>query len=387
MGGGIPGAGLGRKQRPRRSRVAVPATFRFRHMNGCSGLKMAPAPAGTRENPLNARRTTAGIAIVLAVPASLAACTKAPAKLTCTSAAAVARPVQGSQEHILVKSQSGARATTTAVFQKHSSATAAVTNAHGAVQMAVPVGNEPSTFTVKAVTVVVKGTQKATCSTTFIPAARKVSTPPPVNTPPANNPPAENPPPVSTPVQSAALTGAITPIWEGTPVGAVITKSPRACFNIHPRVGTGCGTFAVSVLISGFSGYGGIPDCTADPLNDFCTSNGGGSPSISGTLRLRWGLVCNPTGVLYDESQTMDLQGEWYAQNTWVNRYTRVDADKARLKLAVDMPFQAEIDSCSGDSTVVRESASLIGIHLATRAGYPSANFFAEGPLDRPSGL
>jgi hypothetical protein len=329
---------------------------------------------------LNVRRSAAGVAIVLAVPAGLAACTKPPAKLTCTSVSTVARPVQGSQERILVKSQSGSRATTTAVFQKHRAAAAAVTNAHGIVQMAFSIGNEPSTFRVKAITVVVKGAQQATCSTSFVPAVRKVAVPPPVNPPPA-----DNPPPVITPVQTPALTGVITPIWEGIHVGAIIAKSPRACLNIHPRVGTGCGTFAVSVLISGFSGYGGIPDCTADPSEDFCSSNQG--PGISGTLRLRWGLVCNPTGFLWDSAGTMDLEGEWYAQNTSVNRFTRVDADRARLKLAVDMPFQAEIDSCPGDSTIVKESASLIGVHLTAGAGYPSANFFAEGPLDRPTGL
>jgi hypothetical protein len=128
-------------------------------MNARSWLKMTQV-----------RRIAALLAFSVAVPVGLAACSPPPSRLSCSSAATYSRPLQGTTETVTVKSQAGAQVVTTASFSNGRYATTKTTNAHGIALMGIPVGTAPTSFKVNVATVVIKNGQRATCSTSFLPA-------------------------------------------------------------------------------------------------------------------------------------------------------------------------------------------------------------------------
>lgn len=117
-------------------------------------------------------------AVVLAGSGFAAACTPTPPAVKCTAIVSAARPVQGTNETITVKSVSGAKILTEALFRTISVSKTATTNALGFGQTNYNVGGAAPGFPVKVAVQVAKGGQKGTCSSSFTPAS-KVGLPPP----------------------------------------------------------------------------------------------------------------------------------------------------------------------------------------------------------------
>jgi hypothetical protein len=348
-------------------------------MNGRSASMM---PRANRKwgKFVDVRKAAAALAVVVAVPTGLAACSAPPSPLTCASVATVSRPLQNSVETITVKSQSGTQVVSTAVFKSGRMPAVKLTNAHGIAQMTFPVGSAPSTFKINVSTLVRKGTRQGKCTASFVPLVRTPTSTGPT-TGPSTGPPSSgstDPGTSNTPVitSPAPLSAVITPKWLGFGVGSSISKG-TGCYAPHPGTGFGCGTLQVSALISGFAGYGGLSECTTGDCHNW------DGPGLSGTLRLAWESACSSTGQHYSHSQTMDLSVEWMDPNSHVNSFTRVTSDSARVELAVDMPLQNDILACLTSSTLVSEAASSVSLHLESGSGFPAANFFAAGPLNR----
>jgi hypothetical protein len=183
--------------------------------------------------------------------------------------------------------------------------------------------------------------------------------------------------PVTKPVPAKPLTGKITVSWLGKGVSDQLEKTDHTCYSYAPGIGAGCGSVVVSVLIAGFSQYGGVPTCEGQGCYD------AQGPGIGGTLRLYWLLSCDENGDHYEHTQTVDLGPEWHSSNSNVTGVTRVNADSARLEIAADVPAQADVEACPSQLTILDESASLVAVQLQKGTRSPAATFVAGGPFGR----
>ena len=290
--------------------------------------------------------------------AGLAACTPSTATATalkCTALATPASPTQNAIATITVKSAAGVTVVTTAAYRAATEKQISFTNASGVASVKYRVGAAEVGYPVKVTVKLSKGVQKGSCAASFTPAAIVVKPPKP-----------------------SPLSATITPRWENVSSGMSLAGSPATCLDIHVRTGGGCGTFAVSALITGFSSYGGIPACPAS--HNGCYFDPG--PLLTGQVSFSWKVSCDSTGVVSEhDGQILALGPEWNGHNAVVNSFTRVTDDSAQLEIALDMPFQADVNNCSGSSTLVSVTASDIMLHLPSGGTLPAADFTSAGPF------
>ena len=297
------------------------------------------------------RAVTGTVASAALLPLGLVACNPAAAApLKCT---ALAGPAQNTTETIGIKTVADAKVVTAAHYLTGPEKQTTTTNGLGVGSVTYSIGSAGTKTPVKVTVAVSKGARKGSCSTSFTPAA-----------------------PVGAP-QPTPLAATITPRWVNVSSGTSLAGSPGTCTDPHPGTGMGCGTLAISALITGFSQYGGIPACA---VTNGCFDDRG--PALTGQLDLSWKLSCDSTHVVSEhDNQTMQITPEWNGHNTEVNSFTRVSDDSARLELAVDMPFSADINSCTGSSTLVSVSASNVSLHLTSGGSFPAGDFSDAGPF------
>ena len=103
-------------------------------------------------------------------------CAAKPQTLACQAVTSTANPSQNSHVTITVRSAAGAVVLTGAGFKSGTSAKTTATNSGGHGSVAYAIGNATIGVPVKVAVLVVKGSQKGSCTTTFIPRAAPSTT-------------------------------------------------------------------------------------------------------------------------------------------------------------------------------------------------------------------
>ncbi len=299
------------------------------------------------------RATFAVLAAGGMLTTGLSACSANTVALACTAIAGNPTPAQNATETITIKTLAGAKVATKAAFKAVTKIRPDVTadstgiaKVNYAVAMAVP------GYPVKVTVNVKKAGRTGTCTTTFVP-KRAVTLPKP------------------------PLKAAISVSWN-LPAQMPFGYSGACSTNPHPRTGGNCGTVFVSALISGFSTYGGVPTCPSGNPSDCVNSN---LAALTGSVALSWALTCPATQNTSSHSDVMvGLGNEWMSYKNTVSGLTRIDADSARLEIAADMPFIADVAGCTVSPTLESVSVSNVALHLAGST-YPTSNFSAAGPF------
>ena len=318
--------------------------------------------------------TAAGVVAVAAlIPLGLSACTVVPPRLACSAAPTSTRPAQNTVDTIIVKTVAGATVTTRAAYKTATYPLTTAANALGIARVAYRVATAEPGFRIKVTVAVAKGKQTGSCATAFTPAG-------PVSLPAPDPVPVKPPPP-------APLTAVITPLWQGPGLGVALPvggqnsfSSPGACQYLMPGFGNPCGGVRVDALISGFSAYGDIPAC---PAGAQCFNEPGAR--LSGSATVSWQTFCPTSGIKYSNSQLVSLGVIYPGVFQTVNSFTRVDANSARVSLAYDIQAAKELNQCSAASIMLSTTVTNVALHLdGTGTAYPSSDFFAAGPFERP---
>jgi hypothetical protein len=138
-----------------------------------------------------------------------------------------------------------------------------------------------------------------------------------------------------------------------------------------------CGTVTASLLISGFSQYGGTPTCSSSDVNT-CQNFAGAI--LSGQLSLAWTISCPATHTTDTRNDVpLSLVAEPGSFNYKVTPVTRVNADSARVEIAADLPLGDDVASCSQTPSLLSLNATNAAFRL-TGGGYPTTFFNIVGP-------
>lgn len=158
----------------------------------------------------------------------------------------------------------------------------------------------------------------------------------------------------------------------------VVPPLPHGAGACGPGHTSACGTISASVLISGFSQFGGTPTCANSDVNT-CRNDPGAV--LSGQLSLSYALSCpatHTTATRFDVPVT--LSAETGAFNYKVTPVTRVSADTARVEVAGNLPFGPDVAGCSQTPTLLSLNATNLALRLIG-GGYPTAYFNSVGPF------
>jgi hypothetical protein len=158
----------------------------------------------------------------------------------------------------------------------------------------------------------------------------------------------------------------------------VVPALPHGAGACGPGHTSACGTIFASVLVSGFSQFGGTPTCANSDVNT-CRNDPGAV--LSGQLSLSFAVSCPATRTTDTRSDVpVQLAPEPGAFNYKVTPVTRVDADTARVELSADLPIAGDVASCSRTPTLLQLNVTNLAFRLIG-GGYPTAYFNTVGPF------
>lgn len=271
----------------------------------------------------------------------LTGCDSNPRPLACAAQLSSVTPAANSMETVTIKTAAGAKVLTKAAYATADPFRTTVADDTGTARVTYPVGTSAAAQPVTVTIGVTKKGANGSCSNTFTPLA-----------------------------QPSLHASFISIRWTlpSLPHGA------GACTGAHA---SDCGTFFTSVLVTGFSQFGGTPTCSNSNVNT-CRDFAGAV--LSGQLSLSFAVSCPATKTTDSRSDVpVSLVPEPGSFNYKVTPVTRIDADSARVEIAANLPISADVASCSRTPALLSLSASNLTFRLIG-GGYPTA-YFSAGPF------
>jgi hypothetical protein len=288
------------------------------------------------------RARLALLAVAALSSTGLTACASAPQQLACSAQPSSLTPAANTTETITINTAAGAKVLTQAAFATPNPFRTTTADGTGVARVSYPVGTSAAGHPVKVTVAAAKNGANGSCSTTFTPKPR--------------------------PTLHAAF---ISVKWVLPP----LPHGSGACAAGHT---SDCGRVTTSVLVSGFSQFGGTPTCANSDVNT-CRNFAGAV--LSGQLSLAWTISCPTTGLTVTRNDVpVRLVPEPGAFNYKVTPVTRVNADSARVEIAADLPFGDDVAGCSQTPSLLSLNATNVAFRLIG-GGYPTAYFSAVGPF------
>jgi hypothetical protein len=250
--------------------------------------------------------------------------------------------VANTTETVTINTAAGAKVLTQAAFATPNPFRTTTADGTGVARVRYPVAASATGRRVVVTIAVAKNGSNGNCSTTFAPKPK--------------------------PSLHAAL---ISVQWVLPP----LPHGSGACGAGHT---SDCGTVTTSVLVTGFSQFGGTPTCANSDVNT-CQNFAGAV--LSGQLSLAWTISCPATGLTDTRDDVpVRLVPESGRFNAKVTPVTRVNADSARVEIAADLPLGDEYASCSQTPSLLSLNATNVAFSLIG-GGFPTAYFNTVGPF------